>query len=56
MIQRKLAEYTVSAYDELAADADEDGSVAIIDATMIQRYLADYSDINDIGKEKPREA
>ena len=56
VIQRKLAEYTVSAYDELAADADEDGSVAIIDATMIQRYLADYSDINDIGKEKPREA
>lgn len=49
-IQRKLANLSVSAYNEQAADADQDGSIMILDATAIQRYLASLPTNDSIGK------
>lgn len=38
-------------FNKKAADADEDGSVSILDATAIQRYLANLSTNQNIGKQ-----
>lgn len=46
-IQRKLAELSVSSFNEKAADVDGDG-LNIIDATMIQRYLAEFPNTHSI--------
>ena len=40
LIQRKVSDMKVNAFDEKAADVDGSGDVEIIDATLIQRYLA----------------
>ena len=49
VIQRKLAQLPVSAFNEKAADVDGNG-LDITDATKIQRYLAEYSDPYHIGE------
>ncbi len=49
MIQRVLADIPVESFDEKAADVDGDG-LDIIDATKIQRYLAQFDDPYHIGE------
>lgn len=44
------AELEVASYNEIAADADGDGLVTILDATGIQRYLAELPCNIGIGK------
>ena len=48
-IQRKLAELSISSFNEKAADVDGDG-VNILDATMIQRYLAGFENTHGIDE------
>ena len=43
---------TLTEKQVLAADVDGDGIVTVIDATLIQRYVANMSVKYDIGKEK----
>lgn len=47
--QRKLAEFTVTSFDETAADIDADG-LGITDVTNIQRYVADFENIYHINE------
>ena len=49
-IQRKLAAYTATSFNETAADADGDGRVTIIDATHIQRHIAGLPSPAGIGE------
>lgn len=48
-IQRKLADLSVSSFNEKAADVDGDG-LNILDATRIQRKLAAFADPYHIGE------
>ena len=50
IIQRRLANITVSTFIDAAADTDEDGELTILDATMIQRWLVGLSCNDHIGK------
>lgn len=49
-IQRRLASFSTSVYEEAAADADGSGEVDILDATVIQRWLVGFRDFETIGK------
>lgn len=49
VIQRKLAEFAVSRFNETAADVNGDG-LNILDATAIQRYLAGFPNTYQIGE------
>lgn len=46
----RVAEIPTAVYIEAAADADQDGSVTIIDATAIQRWLVQLPSNENIGK------
>ena len=48
-IQRRLADLPVESFVETAADVDGDG-LSIIDATLIQRYLAGFENIHHIDE------
>jgi len=49
-IQRVLAEIiSKSEINETAADCDKNGFLEVVDATLIQRYLAAYEDPHGIG-------
>lgn len=48
-IQRKIAGYHLSFFNEAAADADADSKLSILDATAIQRFLVGYTDGYSIG-------
>ncbi|MBQ9679128.1 MAG: CotH kinase family protein [Ruminococcus sp.] len=49
LIQRRLAELTITTFNEKAADVDDDG-LNIADATRIQRYLAGFDNIYHIDE------
>ena len=49
-IQRYLAQFELTTFDEVTADADGDGEITIVDATIIQRYLAQFENIFHIGE------
>lgn len=49
VIQRRLVELLTPSFDERAADVDGDG-LNIVDATLIQRYLAEFDNIYHIGE------
>lgn len=49
VIQRELVSLSNKSYNELAADVNGDG-VNILDATSIQRFLADYAVNAPIGE------
>lgn len=49
VIQRRLAELSVSSFNEKGADVDGDG-LDITDATKIQRKLAEFADPYHIGE------
>ena len=51
-IQRKLAGYTLTAFDSAAADSDEDGELTILDATAIQRFLVSLPTHIGIGQRR----
>lgn len=40
VLQRRLAKFNITPYNEKAADVDRDGKIIIADATRIQRYIA----------------
>ena len=42
-LQRKLVDYEVESYNEVAADVDLDGVVDVIDVTLMQRVLANLT-------------
>ena len=48
-IQRKLADYDVRSFDPRAADVTGDG-VNILDATLIQQYIAGFENIYHIDE------
>lgn len=48
-VQKKLADLTVYSFNEKAADVDGNG-LDINDATLIQRYVAQFDDSYGIGK------
>ena len=45
-----MAEVEAEVFDEARADADLDGSVTVLDATSIQRWLNDMYEDSGIGK------
>ena len=52
-IQRHLASYIVSSFNEENADADADGEISIIDATAVQRYLVGLQTAPSVGEFLP---
>ena len=48
-IQRRLAEFSVNSFNELAADANNSGEVDILDATTIQRWLVGLPITGSVG-------
>ncbi len=52
LVQKYVAQYELTDFNEKAADIDGDNHIAIVDATLIQRYVAQYDDGFGIGTYK----